>query len=76
MLELLPIAIAEQKDLVDSGDLVLDERRNAFRHITGRHTMLDDEKLLIACAATDDDDDDLFAKNVELVEQGKYKIAA
>lgn len=60
------------EDLVESGDIVLSERRRVFAAKLGRDTTLDDEKLILAIAATDDDDDDLFIANVQQVEKGEY----
>ena len=59
-----PEHILEIKQLISTGDIKLSERRQAFRAVMGRDTILNDEQLTLAIAATDDDDDELFAKNV------------
>lgn len=74
MLKVQFTTVAEMKDLVASGDVVLAERRRAFEHSQGRATTLNDDKLLIAIAATDDDDDELFVMNVLRVENDEYAI--
>lgn len=65
--------IKEMKDLIDAGDLSLEERRKTFEKIKGRATTLSDEQLIKAIAATDDDDDDLFCTNVCIVEDEQTK---
>lgn len=66
--------VSEMEELVDSGDIVLAERRRVFLQQRNRHTDLTDEKITIACAALDDDDDELFAAIVEQIEKGEYSV--
>ena len=56
--------VDEIKMLISSGDVSLQERRTVFRKLTGRDTILTDDRLIEAVAATDDDDDELFVANV------------
>ena len=63
-----PEHILEIKELISTGDIELSERRQAFKSVMGRDTILNDEQLTLAIAATDDDDDELFAKNVCAIE--------
>lgn len=63
--------VSDIRALVSTGDVVLSERRAAFKKMEGRDTLLDDEKLIRAIAATDDDDDELFVSNVKAVEAGE-----
>jgi len=63
--------IEEMRQLVNSGDLDLDERKTVFKQHVGRMPNLDEEDLLKACAMTEDDDDELFIKNALKIEAAK-----
>lgn len=56
--------VDEIKNLIASGDVSLQERKETFRKLTGRDTTLPNDRLIEAIAATDDDDDELFVANV------------
>ena len=67
-----PETIEEMKELVQSGDLSLMERRQVFKDKTGQTMPLSENDLLAAIAATDDDDDDLFVTNVKHIAEHGY----
>jgi len=68
-----PEMVAQIKDLIDSGDVDLDERRAAFKAYEGRDMELSKDDLILAIAATDDDDEDLFVGNVKALEDERRR---
>lgn len=62
--------IDEIKQLVESGDVSLDEYKTKYKTVTGNECQLSDEQLIEAIAMTDDDDDHLFVRMANLVAAG------
>ena len=62
------------KELIDEGDLKLEELRSKFWAKVGRHTTLNDDQLTAAAAAQEDDDDDELCEHIAKIEAEGYEF--